>query len=86
MSRPWSSRSANAPSACSERLQYWFGPLNAQQRQRVLRWAHTLSEQNSRWLRNREQWQAMLLAAVEQRHGADFDKRIARLCRIAKRC
>ena len=62
-----------------ERLQYWFGPLNAQQRQRVLRWAHTLSEQNSRWLRNREQWQAMLLAAVEQRHGADFDKRIARL-------
>ena len=62
-----------------ERLQYWFGPLNAQQRQRVLRWAHTLSEQNSRWLRNREQWQTMLLAAVEQRHGADFDKRIARL-------
>ena len=62
-----------------ERLQYWFGPLNAAQRQRVLHWAHTLGEQNRRWLDNREQWQAALLAAVEQRHRDDFDSRIARL-------
>jgi hypothetical protein len=62
-----------------ERLQYWFGPLNAEQRQRVLLWAHTLGEQNSRWLDNRERWQNMLLAAVEERHSDDFDARIARL-------
>ncbi|AHY43690.1 hypothetical protein CXK93_11020 [Stutzerimonas decontaminans] len=62
-----------------ERLQYWFGPLNAEQRQRVLLWAHTLGEQNSRWLDNRERWQQMLLAAVEERHSDDFDARIARL-------
>jgi hypothetical protein len=62
-----------------ERLQYWFGPLNAEQRQRVLLWAHTLGEQNRRWLDNRERWQQMLLAAVEERHGDDFDARIARL-------
>lgn len=62
-----------------ERLQYWFGPLNAEQRQRVLLWAHTLGEQNRRWLDNRERWQEMLLAAVEERHSDDFDGRIARL-------
>ncbi|WP_312956076.1 DUF6279 family lipoprotein [Pseudomonas songnenensis] len=62
-----------------ERLQYWFGPLNAEQRQRVLLWAHTLGEQNRRWLDNRERWQQMLLAAVEERHADDFDARIARL-------
>ena len=62
-----------------ERLQYWFGPLNAEQRQRVLLWAHTLGEQNRRWLDNRERWQQMLLAAVEERHSDDFDARIARL-------
>ncbi|AGA87424.1 MAG: hypothetical protein CVV19_05655 [Gammaproteobacteria bacterium HGW-Gammaproteobacteria-9] len=62
-----------------ERLQYWFGPLNAEQRQRVLLWAHTLGEQNRRWLDNRERWQQMLLAAVEKRHSDDFDARIARL-------
>ncbi|RYJ61299.1 DUF6279 family lipoprotein [Pseudomonas songnenensis] len=62
-----------------ERLQYWFGTLNAEQRQRVLLWAHTLGEQNRRWLDNRERWQQMLLAAVEERHADDFDARIARL-------
>lgn len=62
-----------------ERLQYWFGQLNADQRQRVLLWSHTLNEQNSRWLGNRERWQELLLAAVEQRHRADFDDRIAQL-------
>ena len=62
-----------------ERLQFWFGPLNAQQRQRVLVWAHALGEQNSRWLENRGRWQQMLLAAVEARHDDDFDARIARL-------
>ncbi|MCQ4261952.1 hypothetical protein CXK91_13780 [Stutzerimonas stutzeri] len=62
-----------------ERLQYWFGQLNAEQRQRVLVWAHALREQNSRWLENRERWQTMLLAAVEERHNDDFDTRIAQL-------
>lgn len=62
-----------------KRLQYWFGQLNADQRQRVLLWSHTLNEQNSRWLGNRERWQELLLAAVEQRHRDDFDDRIAQL-------
>lgn len=62
-----------------ERLQYWFGQLNADQRQRVLLWSHALNEQNSRWLSNRERWQELLLAAVEQRHRDDFDDRIAQL-------
>lgn len=62
-----------------ERLQYWLGQLNAAQRQRVLLWSHALNEQNSRWLSNRERWQELLLAAVEQRHRDDFDDRIAQL-------
>jgi len=62
-----------------ERLAYWFGDLNAEQRQRVLDWAHALREQNSRWLENRERWQTMLLAAVEDRQDDDFDNRIAQL-------
>ncbi|MBK3866960.1 hypothetical protein GFL09_04530 [Pseudomonas stutzeri] len=62
-----------------ERLQFWFGELNAAQRQRVLLWSHALGEQNRRWLENRERWQASLLGAVEQRHEEGFDARIAQL-------
>ncbi|WP_313023863.1 DUF6279 family lipoprotein [Pseudomonas lopnurensis] len=62
-----------------ERLEHWFGPLDAAQRQRVLAWSHSLGEQNERWLRNREHWQRSLLEAVDARHETGFEARIAQL-------
>lgn len=62
-----------------ERIEHWAGPLDAAQRQRVLRWAHALDEQNRRWLDNRRHWQGALLDVVEQRHRDDFPARLTQL-------
>lgn len=63
----------------SERLEHWFGPLDAAQRQRVLAWSHSLGEQNRHWLDGRGQWQAAMLAALAQREQVDFPARLAGL-------
>ncbi|EXF46970.1 putative lipoprotein [Pseudomonas sp. BAY1663] len=62
-----------------ERLEHWFGPLDAAQRQRVLAWSHGLGAQNARWLRNREHWQRSLLDALNARDEPGFAARIAQL-------
>jgi len=62
-----------------KRLKPWLGSLNEGQRQRIAAWSRSLGEQNRLWIDNREQWQKQMLAAVQQRHAADFPERIARL-------
>lgn len=62
-----------------KRLTPWFGKLNDSQRQRVQAWSQELGEQNRAWIDNREHWQQLFIAALQQRHAADFPQRIAQL-------
>lgn len=62
-----------------KRTERWTGKLNAAQQQRILAWAHALGGQNRLWLENRRHWQTALLEALTERHGPDFEQRIAYL-------
>ncbi|UTW07030.1 DUF6279 family lipoprotein [Pseudomonas benzenivorans] len=62
-----------------QRLEPWFGRLNATQRRHLSHWAQALGEQNRLWLRNRLRWQAALLAALQERDSDVFAARMTRL-------
>ena len=62
-----------------ERVHQWLGSTSAPQRQRIVEWAHTLGPQNRFWLDNRAQWQRALVAALDKRHEAGFEERVATL-------
>lgn len=68
-----------------ERLQPWFGTLNAGQRERVQSWAQGLGEQNKIWLENRMVWQQALRKALEVRRGDDFTARMTALLQQRER-
>lgn len=55
-----------------QRLQGWFGRLNAAQRARILAWSNELGGQNALWLGNRENWQTHFRAALANRGADDF--------------
>jgi DNA-binding protein H-NS len=63
----------------SKRLDAWIGPLSASQQSRVNAWSVALGEQNQAWVGNRARWQAHFVAAVQQRHDADFPQKIQQL-------
>lgn len=63
----------------SKRLDDWIGPLSASQQSRVNAWSVALGEQNQAWVGNRARWQAHFIAAVQQRHDADFPQKIEQL-------
>ncbi|MGV8921104.1 MAG: DUF6279 family lipoprotein [Pseudomonas sp.] len=62
-----------------KRLVPWIGSLSPAQRQQVMSWSSNLGPQNQMWIDNRAHWQAMFVAAVQQRHTADFPQRITQL-------
>lgn len=62
-----------------ERLEPWFGDLNATQRRAVDAWARQLGEQNRIWLNNRWHWQGKLRAALRERQDAAFAGRLQSL-------
>ena len=63
----------------SKRLDAWIGPLSTSQQSRVNAWSVALGEQNQAWVGNRARWQAHFIAAVQQRHDADFPQKIEQL-------
>ena len=63
----------------SKRLDAWIGPLSASQQNRVTAWSIALGEQNEQWIGNRARWQTHFIAAVQQRHDADFPQKIQQL-------
>ncbi|WP_397451764.1 DUF6279 family lipoprotein [Pseudomonas sp. NA-150] len=62
-----------------KRLVPWVGSLTPAQHQQVMTWSSTLGNQNQMWIDNRRQWQSLFVAAVQQRHAADFPQRISQL-------
>ncbi len=62
-----------------ERVERWTGTTDAQQRQRILQWAHAVAPQTRLWLENRAAWQQALRDALDRRHEPGFDERVARL-------
>jgi hypothetical protein len=62
-----------------KRLDAWLGPLSASQENRVAAWSIALGEQNQQWIGNRAHWQAQFIAAVNDRHSADFAQKIEQL-------
>lgn len=62
-----------------ERLEPWFGELNAPQRLRVLTWSQALGDQNGQRIANRAHWQQQLVKAMAQRNTPAFEPRIAQL-------
>ena len=62
-----------------KRLTPWVGSLTPAQRQQVMNWSSTLGIQNQMWIDNRAHWQTLFVAAVQQRHAADFPQRITQL-------
>lgn len=63
----------------SKRLDAWIGPLSDSQQNRVTAWSIALGEQNQEWIGNRARWQAQFIAAVQQRHSADFPQKMQQL-------
>ncbi|MBT0624210.1 hypothetical protein KIH32_09860 [Pseudomonas fluorescens] len=63
----------------SKRLDAWIGPLSDSQQNRVTAWSMALGEQNQEWIGNRARWQAQFIAAVQQRHSADFPRKMQQL-------
>lgn len=63
----------------SKRLDAWIGPLSTSQQSRVNAWSVALGEQNQAWVGNRARWQAHFIAAVQQRHDADFPQKVEQL-------
>lgn len=76
---------SNRAERMEERMQPWFGTLNAAQRERVQRWAQDLGEQNQIWLDNRLVWQQALGEALEVRRGDDFAPRMTALLQQRER-
>ena len=68
-----------------KRLKPWFGELNAEQRVRVSVWSQALGEQNRQWIANRAHWQQQLSLAMDQRHDASFEPRLAQLLQQKER-
>ncbi len=63
----------------SKRLDAWIGPLSARQQERVMAWSTGLGNQNEAWIGNRAHWQTQFIAAVDQRHSADFSQKMQQL-------
>lgn len=63
----------------SKRLDAWIGPLSPSQQSRVTAWSVALGDQNTEWIGNRARWQAQFIDAVQQRHSADFPRRMQQL-------
>ncbi|MDQ0741644.1 DUF6279 family lipoprotein [Pseudomonas sp. W4I3] len=63
----------------SKRLDAWIGPLSPSQQNRVTAWSVALGDQNTEWIGNRARWQAQFIDAVQQRHSADFPRRMQQL-------
>ena len=68
-----------------KRLKPWLGELNAEQRVRVMAWSQALGEQNRQWIANRAHWQQQLSLAMDQRHDAGFEPRLAQLLQQKER-
>ena len=68
-----------------KRLTPWLGELNAEQRVRVMAWSQALGEQNRQWIANRAHWQQQLSLAMDQRHDAGFEPRLAQLLQQKER-
>lgn len=62
-----------------ERLEPWFGELNAPQRLRVLTWSQALGDQNGQRIANRAHWQQQLVQVLAQRDTPAFEPRLAQL-------
>ncbi|MDO9599611.1 MAG: DUF6279 family lipoprotein [Azoarcus sp.] len=62
-----------------KRLKTWFGRLQPNQRTLVAAWSASLVPTTEQWLRNREQWQGELLAALARRERPEFEVRLAGL-------
>lgn len=62
-----------------ERLQRWFGTVSAEQRQLITQWSNRRGDQNANWLDGREQWQAALMQALQERHTPGFERRLGQL-------
>lgn len=69
----------------NERLEPWFGDLNAQQRQSVDAWANRLGAQNTVWLDNRLAWQQALRETLEARRSDNFAPRMEALLQERER-
>ncbi len=65
----------------SERLERWFGDLNADQRTIVSRWSEQRDGQTEIWLQGRRNWQLALLDALERRRDPGFAEEVERLLR-----
>ncbi|MDG1582823.1 DUF6279 family lipoprotein [Pseudomonas sp. GOM6] len=78
---PLAEQIAKRAEATQERLEPWFGQLNAQQQALVRRWAEQRGEQSRLWLDSRERWQTALLKELEGRRSADFPQRLDHLLR-----
>lgn len=63
----------------SKRLDAWIGPLSPSQQSRVTAWSVALGDQNTEWIGNRARWQAQFIDAVQQRHSAEFPRRMQQL-------
>lgn len=62
-----------------ERLDRWFGRLSDEQRDLIALWAEQRGDQNQAWINGREQWQAALADALQDRQKAGFEARVGRL-------
>lgn len=69
----------------NERLEPWFGSLNARQRQSVKAWANRLGAQNVVWLENRQAWQQALRETLDARRSDSFAPRMAALLQERER-
>ncbi|GGM02024.1 lipoprotein [Pseudomonas asuensis] len=62
-----------------ERVNFWTGPLNQAQKDRIMQWSVQLGDQNQAWVGNRIQWQRELLDALQHRAEPDFPQRVKQL-------
>jgi hypothetical protein len=69
----------------SERVEFWLGPLNSQQKSRIQRWSEELGEQNRIWLENRQAVQQAWRNALLQRHNPDFSLQVNSLLQEPER-
>jgi Asp-tRNA(Asn)/Glu-tRNA(Gln) amidotransferase A subunit family amidase len=76
---PLAKQASDRAKRMQKRLLPWFGTLNEAQAQRIDAWSQGLGQQNRQWIDNREHWQGLFLAAVQQRQSADFPNRLAQL-------
>ena len=76
---PLDEQIARRKQTTEERLERWFGPLNAQQQALVGDWAQRRGQHNRLWLDSRERWQQALLESLAERDSEGFEARIGHL-------